>query len=323
MNKTHAAVPKHSLEKAAEWLIRSQDGPLSTEEQAQLEQWQADSADNRRAWTRAQKLMGHMDTLPKDVATAVLNRPVDESRRFTIGKLALLLAAGPTVWGSFKAIEAQQWTADYRTAKGEIQEVTLPDGSLITLNTATAFDMAFDHSARLLTLREGEIQLQINQVDSAQFGPLRIQTQEALLSPQGSLLTIRQCEGMTQLTAIKGDIHAAPRLIEATNDAIIQSGYQAQLSSYALLSSHLINPATNAWLNQMLAADNMPLKTFAQEVSRYRQGYLRVSPDIENVMISGSFPTSNTDTILKMLTQTYPIKINTHLGGYWVTLEQA
>ncbi|RCX04714.1 FecR domain-containing protein [Marinomonas foliarum] len=323
MNKTHTTVSKQSLEKAAEWLIRSQEAPLSTEEQAQLEQWQADSADNRHAWSRAQKLMGHMNILPKEMAAVVLNRPEDENRRFAIGKLVLLLAAGPTVWGSFKTIEAQQWTADYRTAKGEVQEVTLPDGSLVTLNTATAFDMAFDHSARLLTLREGEIQLQINQIDSAQFGPLRIQTQEALLSPQGSQLTVRQCEKMTQLTAINGDIHAAPRLIETTNDAIIQSGYQAQLSSYALLSTQLIKPETNAWIDRMLAADKVPLKAFAQEVSRYRQGYLRVSPDIENVMISGSFPTSNTDTILKMLTQTYPIKVNTHLGGYWVTLESA
>ena len=321
MNKVNTTVAKHSLEKAAEWLMKSQEAPLSSEEQAQLEQWQAASPDNTRAWLRAQRLMGQVETLPKDIAAAVLNRPDNEARRVAIGKLALLLAAGPVIWGSYKTVETQQWTADYRTAKGEVQDITLPDGSLVKLNTATAFDMNFDRHSRLITLREGEIRLQAASVNANEFGPLRIQTHEGTLSPHGSLLTIRQCEGTTQLAAVKGDVHVAPRLATATDDTVIQSGYQAQLSSYALLSSQLITPETNAWIDRMLAANKMPLKEFAQEVSRYRHGFLRVSPDVENLMVSGSFPTSNTDTILTMLTHTYPIKATQHLGGYWVTLE--
>jgi len=323
LNKANSTVTKHSLEQAAEWLMKSQEGPLSAEEQEQLEQWQKASPDNTRAWLRAQRLMGHVETLPKDIAAAVLNRPDDENRRFAIGKLSLLLAAGPVIWGSYKTVEAQQWTADYRTATGEVQEVTLPDGSLVKLNTATAFDMKFDRHSRLLTLREGEIRLQAASVNAKEFGPLRIQTHEGTLSPHGSLLTIRQCDTSTQLAAIKGDVHVRPRLATATDDTVIQSGYQAQLSSYALLSSQLITPETNAWIDRMLAANKMPLKQFAQEVSRYRHGFLRVSPKIENLMVSGAFPTSNTDIIINMLTHTYPIKAKRHMGGYWITLEPA
>lgn len=321
MNKANTRVAKHSLEKAAEWLIRLEESPLSSEEKEHLQQWQDASPDNARAWLRAQRLMGHVESLPKDVSAAVLNRPDNEGRRVAIGKLALLLAAGPVVWGGYKTVETQQWTADYRTAKGEVQDVTLPDGSLVKLNTATAFDMNFDRHSRLITLREGEIRLQAASVNAKEFGPLRIQTQEGTLSPLGDLLTVRQCDASTQLAAIKGDVHVRPRLATATDDTVIQSGYQAQLSSYALLSSQLITPETNAWIDRMLAANKMPLKEFAQEVSRYRHGFLRVSPDVENLMVSGSFPTSNTDTILTMLTHTYPIKATQHLGGYWVTLE--
>jgi transmembrane sensor len=323
LNKANITVTKHSLEQAAEWLMKSQEAPLSAEEQEQLEQWQKASPDNTRAWLRAQRLMGHVETLPKDIAAAVLNRPDDENRRFAIGKLSLLLAAGPVIWGSYKTVEAQQWTADYRTATGEVQEVTLPDGSLVKLNTATAFDMKFDRHSRLLTLREGEIQLQTPQVNTKEFGPFLIQTHEGMLSPLGTILTVRQNEGITQLAAIKGKVKVTPRLATTTDNTVIQSGYQAELSSYALLSNQLIAPETNAWLDQMLAANKMPLKQFAQEVSRYRHGFLRVSPKIENLMVSGAFPTSNTDIIINMLTHTYPIKAKRHMGGYWITLEPA
>jgi transmembrane sensor len=323
LNKANITVTKHSLEQAAEWLMKSQEAPLSAEEQEQLEQWQKASPDNTRAWLRAQRLMGHVETLPKDIAAAVLNRPDDENRRFAIGKLSLLLAAGPVIWGSYKTVEAQQWTADYRTATGEVQEVTLPDGSLVKLNTATAFDMKFDRHSRLLTLREGEIRLQTPQMNTKEFGPFLIQTHEGILSPLGTILTVRQNEGITQLAAIKGKVKVTPRLATTTDNTVIQSGYQAELSSYALLSNQLIAPETNAWLDQMLAANKMPLKQFAQEVSRYRHGFLRVSPKIENLMVSGAFPTSNTDIIINMLTHTYPIKAKRHMGGYWITLEPA
>ncbi|NLQ17454.1 FecR family protein [Marinomonas sp. M1K-6] len=323
MNKANTPIAKHSLEDAADWLIRLQEAPLTREEKAQLEQWQKAHADNAHAWARVQRLMQQVDTLPKGAAAAVLNRPDDESRRFAIGKLALLLAAGPALWGTYKTLETQQWSADYRTAKGEFQHITLPDGSLVTLNTATAFDMTFNRHSRLLSLREGEIEIHTAQVDPQHFGPFIIHTQEGTLTPLGKRLSVRQCDGFTQLAALEGQVQVTPK--RAQQDAVIKipSGYQAKVSPYELLSSEAISPATTAWLKQMLAVHDMPLKQFAQEVSRYRLGYLRVSPDIENLMVSGAFPTTDTDTILNMLSHTYPIHAKQHLGGYWVTLEPA
>lgn len=36
-----------------------------------------------------------------------------------LGKLALLLAAVPTGWGTWKLAQSQQWSADYHTAVGQ------------------------------------------------------------------------------------------------------------------------------------------------------------------------------------------------------------
>ena len=63
---------------------------------------------------------------------------------------ATLLALAPLAWGSWKLNDWQQWTADYRAPVGERRDVTLADGSHVTLNTDTAIDVYFDERQRLL-----------------------------------------------------------------------------------------------------------------------------------------------------------------------------
>lgn len=321
MNNPNAHLSKSSLEEAADWLIRTQEAPLSATEQTQFEQWQQACTDNTKAWQRAQRLIGQVDSLPASMANAVLNRPDNEERRLAIGKIALLLLAGPTILGGYKAIEVQQWTADYRTAKGETKQISLPDGSLVKLNTATALDTRFDQEARLLILREGEIEIKTASADPQQFGPFMVQTRDGRLTPLGTHFTVRQCDEFTRLAVIEGRVQATLRLAKESLNHVINKGQQAQLSSYALFSNQPLAGETIAWLNQMLAVHEMPLQEFILEVARYRHGLLRVSDSVAQLKISGAFPTTDTDVILNMLSHTYPIHITRHLGGYWTNLE--
>ncbi|AEF56114.1 FecR domain-containing protein [Marinomonas posidonica] len=317
MNK----ISKKSMLEAADWLVKQQEKPLTPAEQAQLEHWQQSSDNNRFAWQRAQRFINQVDTLPKDIAYAVLNRPDDKERRLNIGKLALLLATGPIAWGAYKTVENQHWRADYRTAKGQMKRVTLPDGTQVTLNTATAFDAFFDGKERLLALREGEIQLHVANVTSQDFKPFIVSTQEAFLSPLEANFTVRQYRHATRLGVIEGRVEAVPKFADHKEKNIILTGHQAELSDHSLLSHETLSADTISWLDSMLAVHNMPLHRFIQEVSRYHRGLLRVSPEIENIQISGAFPIADVNIILNMLSNTYPIDIKHHLGNYWITLE--
>ncbi|MBW6154852.1 FecR domain-containing protein, partial [Pseudomonas aeruginosa] len=76
-----------------------------------------------------------------------------------------------------RAEPLRDWLADQRTGVGEQRRLTLPDGSLLTLNTDSAVDLAFDASQRLVRLLRGEIF-----VDSrADPRPFRVATAEARL----------------------------------------------------------------------------------------------------------------------------------------------
>jgi transmembrane sensor len=309
------------MQEAAGWLVKQQEKPLTATEQKQLEQWQQSNKDNQFAWQRAQHFINQVDTLPKDIAYAVLNRPDDEKRRFNIGKLALLLASGPLIWGTYKTVDIQQWSADYRTAKGQQKQVTLPDGTKVKLNTATAFDISFDDKIRLLSLREGEIQVHTATTDSQELKPFIVKTQDAILSPFDANFTVRQYSELTRVGVIEGRVKVVPKLANDAEGNVFKTGHQVELSSHAFLSHKPLATDTISWLDNMLAVHNMPLNKFIQEVSRYHRGLLRVSPDIANIDVSGAFPVQDINIIFNMLSHTYPINIKSHLSNYWVTLE--
>jgi transmembrane sensor len=309
------------MQEAAGWLVKQQEKPLTATEQKQLEQWQQSNKDNQFAWQRAQHFINQVDTLPKDIAYAVLNRPDDEKRRFNIGKLALLLASGPLIWGTYKTVDIQQWSADYRTAKGQQKQVTLPDGTQVKLNTATAFDISFDDKTRLLSLREGEIQVHTTMTGSQELKPFIVKTQDAILSPFDANFTVRQYSELTRVGVIEGRVKVVPKLANDAEGNVFKTGHQVELSSHAFLSHKPLATDTISWLDNMLAVHNMPLNKFIQEVSRYHRGLLRVSPDIANIDVSGAFPVQDINIIFNMLSHTYPINIKSHLSNYWVTLE--
>ncbi len=87
---------------------------------------------------------------------ATLNRPELNSRRAALKTLIALVVAGPAAWAAWR-VDPLDWTADYRSAPGERREVALADGSTLLLNTASAVDVMFGSTVRLLRLRAGEI----------------------------------------------------------------------------------------------------------------------------------------------------------------------
>lgn len=311
------------MHEAADWLVKLQEKNLTEAEQRHFEQWQKSCESNRFAWQRAQDFISQVDRLPKDIAGAVLNRPDDVSKRINIGKLALMLASGPLFWGSYKIVESQHWSADYRTAKGQKKQVALPDGTQVTLNTATAFDVSFDQDQRLLSLREGEIEVNASFADYNGVTPFTVKTEDAILSLLDTNLIVRKYRDFTRVGIIEGNALVSAISYKGMDGSRVESGLQVDVSNNGVLSKKPLIAGMTSWLSNMLAVHNMPLSTFIEEISRYHTGLFRVSPDIQNIEVSGAFPVKDINIVFNMLSSTYPINIKQNLSHYWVTLEAA
>lgn len=313
-------LPTEVLEEAAEWLMRLSENDLSDSERAEWQRWKVSTPERDRAWARAQLLQSKLGGLPPSLAMSALDRPSHPERRAALGKLALLLALMPVGWGSWKLAQSQQWTADYRTRVGERRELTLADGSHITLNTDTAIDVLFDSQQRRVHLREGEILVQTAQDASR---PFLVSTRQGRMQALGTRFTVRELSARTHLAVLEGAVQVVLADNRQTAPIIVNAGQRTEFSAQQFGALTATDRNVGAWTQGMLMADNMRLADFVAELTRYRHGFVRYDPALADLRISGAFPISDTQRTLNMLVQTYPVLANGHLNGYWVTLSPA
>lgn len=313
-------LPTEVLEEAAEWLMRLSENDLSDSERAEWQRWKVSTPERDRAWARAQLLQSKLGGLPPSLAMSALDRPSHPERRAALGKLALLLALMPVGWGSWKLAQSQQWTADYRTRVGGCRELTLADGSHITLNTATAIDVRFDSQQRRVHLREGEILVQTAQDASR---PFLVSTRQGLMQALGTRFTVRELSARTHLAVLEGAVQVVLADNRQTAPIIVNAGQRTEFSAQQFGALTATDRNVGAWTQGMLMADNMRLADFVAELTRYRHGFVRYDPALADLRISGAFPISDTQRTLNMLVQTYPVLANGLLNGYWVTLSPA
>ncbi|WCM54470.1 FecR family protein [Pseudomonas sp. WJP1] len=308
------------LDEAAEWLMRLGEGALSEYERAQWQQWRASSAEHECAWQRAECLLGKLGGLPPELAIPTLDRPANPQRRALLGRLAALLALAPASWAGWQLNERQGWTADYHSPIGARRQLTLVDGSQVTLNTDTAIDVDFDPQQRLIRLRKGEILIQTAPDIQKPARPLRVSTAQGRLQALGTRFSVREEDGISRLAVFDGRVqierHAQPKAAPV----ILLAGQQTTFSDAAIGAITQADSALTAWTQGMLVADGMHLGDFARELARYRHGLVRCDPAVSRLRISGAFPLDDTRRALSMLASTYPVQVTTHLGGYWVTI---
>jgi transmembrane sensor len=312
-----------TLEQAADWLIRLSEGALSEHEFAQWQQWRTSSAECEYAWRRAETLLSKLGGLPPELALPALDRPANPQRRAMLGRLAALLALAPASWVGWQLNERQGWTADYHSPIGERRQLTLADGSQLTLNTDTAIDVSFDPGQRLVRVRKGEILVQTAPDIQYPGRPFRVSTEQGRMQALGTRFSVREDAGMTRLAVLDGRVQIELYQRPLATPMILVAGQQTGFSDSAIGAMTHADSSLTAWTRGMLVADNMRLGDFAAELARYRHGIVRCDPKVAQLRLSGAFPLDDTRHALDMLVQTCPVKVTTQLGGYWVTISPA
>ena len=174
-------------------------GRASPSDLLACEQWRSSKAEHEHAWQRAQRVSQRFGLVPATLGMAALNRPASPRRRAVLKTLALASATGPLAWAAWRA-DPLDWTADYRSAAGELREVALSDGSRLYLNTASAVDVAFSAASRLLRLRAGEIALHVRDESGAQARPFVVRTRYGDIEARAGRYCVRQEDGFCRVS---------------------------------------------------------------------------------------------------------------------------
>lgn len=312
---------------AAEWLVCLSADDVTPDERAALQAcfdaWKqadprhAEAADRMSGFiSRVSGLRGAAasTTSAHAALNAVLGSGSAKSRKRTRAKrfgttLALILALVVPAWIGLQAYPPAYLIADVRTAAGQWETRTLEDGSRITVGSASAVNLRFDASRRVLELVRGEI---LVEVAHDQSRPFLVETAHGSIRALGTRFVVGRDEESTVLTMLesKVSVRTASQLAgKNAESTVINTGQRVRIMSNSLgkIESIDARSVSDAWKFHQLVVHDQPLPEVLDALDRHRPGHIRYDrARIENIKVSAVLPLDDTDRALQLLVASFP-----------------
>jgi transmembrane sensor len=316
----------HILEQAALWFARQEDNALSDADQRAFDDWLAASARHRAVYHEVSGIWYETALLPKPaMQDNVIPLPAKTARQrrsvFTRWQsvAATGLFAAFALSGAYIYDVPTRMQADIYTAKGQSERVTLPDGSTVELNTATALEVLYTPQERKIRLLKGEA---VFTVAADKTRPFRVETNEGEATALGTIYAVRQEPQSTEVTVleskvvIKGSADHAPA-------TVLNADEMAHFTRSSVSSISTIDAdSATAWRRGKLMVTDQPLGEVINELNRYPAGLIRITdPEIRDQRVSGVFDTKNTSKVISDLENALNIR-STRLSNYLILLHR-
>ncbi|MCB4810311.1 FecR family protein [Methylovorus menthalis] len=287
-------------QQAAEWLIQLTEADTEAQRiqlQAACQAWQ-------QRHPRHAEIFRQMETLWQSLAdhagTAKPKRGKG-GRKVLIGSAlsALLLLGG------LQLPTTRYWLADERTSTGEIRQISLSDGSRITLNTHSAVDIRFDAHTRTIRLTEGEVLAEV--AHDPQQRPFIVENRDGTATALGTRYLVRQDVDSSTVTVLESTVAVKP-----LHSATISKVYAGEQLRFDAQQAYTLMPApalADSWHMQRLVFEDAPLSAVIARLAEYRPGLLKLRTDTRPLRFTGVLPTDDGDKALSILQQALPIRI--------------
>ncbi len=279
---------------AARWAVLRDFGPLAPEQQEQFERWL--SADKRHlgAYARAEGTLVRVDRANGGVLSdGPMLQPAQNSgwRRRNV----LLAGAAAASVSTVAYIAARGWNSAgeqvFATGMGQVREVLLVDGSVITLNTNSKVAVRYTAAARDISLVQGEALFDVAK-DKAR--PFIVQADNTFVRAVGTSFTVSMLpQKPIQVLVREGTVEVKRKDLTPSAPLRVSANTKAVAPSYAPISTAAI-PAEKlvrdlAWKSGRLAFDDETLEEAANEYARYSDIRIVVEPEVSRKTITGVF----------------------------------
>jgi transmembrane sensor len=315
MNRTSASQEIEGVEgQATTWFARQRSGEMTAREAQGLQDWLDADLRHRLAFEAVEAVWGgfeHARNAP-DVLTlrAGARRPAPRFAWRAAAGLAMAAVLGAGVWGS---VQLNLWRSHelpnqtFRTDVGQRSTVTLPDGSVVTLNTGTVLRTRSDGEQRLLYLDRGQA---FFKVARDKTHPFVVHAAGRTVTALGTAFDVRAEGGRFEVTLVEGKVRVETRLPPSARSVIAAPAVQATEmvagTQFTAAGDNLWSVARAdtalepAWLSGWLKFENEPLGQVVAELARYSDTKIVLADQqLASMPVSGRFKADDLDAFLK------------------------
>lgn len=322
------ALPDPTMDAALNWFALLQGDPDDDRLKAQFEIWRSADQANAKAFAEVARVwdLPELDIVAdglvgdvgrRQTATNVVDIAPVRSRQSQRGWAYAAMAAAATI---LVAVGVTQYPAlmlqvrsDYQTEAGAREEITLPDGSRLVLNTASAVSLDFEGTRRAVTLLRGEAYFDV--VPDASR-PFTVTAAFSEVVVKGTAFTVRTDPGSDTVVLERGLVDVT-RLAAETDRAALQPGQAITATAASLSAVRDADIATAlAWREGRLIFENQPFEEVVREIGRYYGHTIVVASDeIGQSRVTGNYLLEAPERTIRSLAATVGGSVTRLPGG--------
>lgn len=316
-------------EEAAAWIWRLDSTAAAAADRQAFEAWLRQDPRHRRAAAELSAVWGALDGLAEAkrderiatfTNTSKLPLPHHPQHWWFAAAAMLAAVAVGAIW-----LQRGSELQTLATAVGQQRNVTLADGSIMTLNTNTIVETDFRRRTREIYLRKGEVHFQVAHDRSR---PFLVHAGDAVVRAVGTAFEVRVLtdqhvdvvvdEGRVEVQAT-GPLPASAnpgtkaRAAAATTVRALNAGERLSTASRDYSVTHVTPQQLSselAWREGAIVFDSEPLSEAVDEIERYTDVRIVVSdPEIARLRVGGRFRTDNVQEFFDALQSALPVSI--------------
>lgn len=327
---------------ATAWVLREEAGRLSRTDRERLEHWLESDGRNREAWERALLALVAVNENAADpeliaMRGAALSARPEQRRRFFETFAAAAVAAlvlGGVGWWTLQRLEmpspvasresaaaspskADLYSATYSTSGDERSTITLPDGSVATLDTNSFLKVAYSNEERGVHLLQGAA---LFEVAKHKRLPFQVYAADRLITAIGTKFNVRLngvgksqsvsvalLEGVVKVSNLRRLAPAdTPSVLTMVAGQVLESGQPPT----AIIDSGRREALAN-WRASTITFEDTPLGQAVAEMNRYTKNTIMVAdPRLAELRISGVFKTRDADHFAEKMAEVFPIVVD-------------
>lgn len=329
-------ISEHLDEDAAQWHAIMHSGAVDAKTMEAFEAWLHEDRAHKGAYREYEQLY-------RDLDLAVLEAGVDVDGylgRKRTNLWASLKAAlpRPAVWGSAMAMlallvvtvltvlqgQVPATAPGYSTARAEIREVTLADGTLVTLGASSQIAAHFTENARQVTLLAGAAFFEVAKEEDR---PFFVAAEDTLVKVVGTKFDVKHGAGAVHVAVLEGVVEVMrpdemPKVIDGAGlrhmaKQVLTAGDRmiAPLQDRQVQLERVESVLPGSWREGRLAYENASLAEMVADANRYYDRPIHIAvPEIGKLRATMAFRTNNIDEMLELIEAIHPVTVDREGG---------
>lgn len=291
----------------AHWFARHRAGALTPADRAAFQAWLEADPDNREAYEAASELWGDFNDLRthprlmrlREEARSAIGRR-RTGRRVVAGAAAVaVVLLGVAAYQGLRVLSgliAPQPTS-YATRIGQTMSVSLPDGSLVVLDTNSELRSWASGKTRRLELVRGRAFFKVAK-DPAH--PFVVQAGDHSVTALGTQFDIDLRPKSLKVVLSEGRVRVkSDRSAGGAASAIdMNAGYQLVAHDGDWSLSRADTRSAEGWIAGRLVFDDTPLSAIAAELGRYSTAPITVAPEVADQRMSAVLPAKDPEAFV-------------------------